>query len=99
MLIQNLWCTCCDWNEAIDNNRYEKMTKKDFVCHYFENDVSYDSLENPIFVSAREEAYGCVAYFRVVIDGFPRCSLVQTVLKTTLRVDDSDTGSKNGRHN
>lgn len=89
VLIQDLWRTGCDWDEEINDESFDKWQRWTALLpdveqvkiprHYFEGGVSldYDSLELHVFVDASEVAYGCVAYFRMMVDGSPRCSLVQ----------------------
>ncbi|XP_062557132.1 uncharacterized protein LOC134221991 [Armigeres subalbatus] len=73
MLIQDLWRSGCDWDEVIDDDCLKKW--------HCGGSLDYDSLKLHVFVDASEGAYGCVAYFRMLVDGAPRCSLVQAKSK------------------
>ncbi|XP_062535348.1 uncharacterized protein LOC134204552, partial [Armigeres subalbatus] len=43
----------------------------------------YDSLQLHVFVDAGDQAYGAVAYFRIVDQGIPRCAIVAAKTKVT----------------
>ncbi|XP_065076052.1 uncharacterized protein LOC135699688 [Ochlerotatus camptorhynchus] len=93
MLIQDLWRTGCEWDEVVDDESFEKWKKWTALLpdieqvkiprHYFSGGESldYDSLQLHVFVDASAGAYGCVAYLRMLVDGNPRCSLVQAKSK------------------
>ncbi|XP_065074719.1 uncharacterized protein LOC135698602 [Ochlerotatus camptorhynchus] len=89
MLIQDLWRTGCEWDESIDDESFEKWQRWTALLpdiervkiprHYFGGGESldYESLQLHVFVDASAGAYGCVAYLRMLVDGIPRCTLVQ----------------------
>ncbi|XP_062713981.1 uncharacterized protein LOC134290796 [Aedes albopictus] len=93
ILIQSLWRTGCEWDETIDDESARKwalwisrlsVVESVKVPRYHFGDgilLKKDSLELHIFTDASECAYGCVAYFRIMAGGVPRCSLVQAKSK------------------
>ncbi|XP_065093120.1 uncharacterized protein LOC135713814, partial [Ochlerotatus camptorhynchus] len=93
VLIQNLWRTGCEWDDPIDDDSVQKwITWTSYLSaveavkiprYHFGDGVAleYDSLQLHIFTDASECAYGCVAYFRILAGGVPRCSLVQAKSK------------------
>ncbi|XP_055632616.1 uncharacterized protein LOC129773090 [Toxorhynchites rutilus septentrionalis] len=77
LVIQDLWRTGCDWDEVIDDTTFAK-------CYFPEiRSSSIESLELHIFTDASMHAYGCAAYFRAVIKGNVRCSLIMSRSKVS----------------
>ncbi|XP_055623638.1 uncharacterized protein LOC129767049 [Toxorhynchites rutilus septentrionalis] len=93
MLIQDLWRTGCEWDDTVDDESFEKWKRWTALLpdierlriprHYFGAGefLDYESLQLHVFVDASAGAYGCVAYFRLLVDGIPRCTLVQAKSK------------------
>ncbi|XP_065089401.1 uncharacterized protein LOC135710680 [Ochlerotatus camptorhynchus] len=92
-IIQDIWRSNVSWDEQIPEeifNRWrrwvEVLKELDQVtiprC-YFPNysPNSLDTLELHVFVDASEEAYACVAYFRIIDRGQVRCALVSAKSK------------------
>ncbi|XP_065087100.1 uncharacterized protein LOC135708850 [Ochlerotatus camptorhynchus] len=93
MLIQDLWRTGCEWDAPIDKislvkwqNWVQQMSMIEAVRiprAYF-GDATTDQLREiqlHVFTDASEAAYGCAAYFRVVVRGEVRCVLVMSRTK------------------
>lgn len=93
MLIQDLWRTGCDWDDALDNDSNEKwlrwtnalplIAKIKIQRSYF-GDAKFEEIENiqlHILTDASKGAFGCVAYFRAIIRGKVRCALVASRVK------------------
>ncbi|XP_058811010.1 uncharacterized protein LOC131675893 [Topomyia yanbarensis] len=90
ILVQDLWRTGCGWDELIDDLSFEKWTKWTKMLpeiakiqvprSYFGEARSdqYENLQLHVFTDASENAYGCVAYFRIEIDGEVCCALVMS---------------------
>ncbi|XP_058464326.1 uncharacterized protein LOC131438350 [Malaya genurostris] len=90
MLVQDLWRTGCEWNDPIDDESFEKLIKwttmltevaKIQIPRSYFGDAESNQMENlqlHIFTDASETAYGCVAYFRVEVNGEVRCALVMS---------------------
>ncbi|XP_065085343.1 uncharacterized protein LOC135707451 [Ochlerotatus camptorhynchus] len=86
ILLQRLWCTGCEWDQDIDDECYARWSQWIFKLPLIEDvkipqcylqgapPEAYDTLLH-VFVDASEQAYGGVAFFRVVTDDGPRCSL------------------------
>lgn len=93
IFIQSLWRTGCEWDEMIDDESARKwalwisrlsVVESVKVPRYYFGDgllLNYSSLQLHVFTDASECAYGCVAYFRILAGGVPRCSLVQAKSK------------------
>ncbi|XP_055523162.1 uncharacterized protein LOC129717320 [Wyeomyia smithii] len=93
ILVQDLWRAGCEWDELIDDEAYSKWKQwigllpevgaiKVPRCYF--GDATSDKfrgLQLHIFTDASEKAYGCAAYFRIVIDGEARCALVMSKSK------------------
>lgn len=87
-LIQDLWRSGCDWDDEIDDEALQKwkrwtglLTQVAAIriprCYFGDSDSSeIDSLQLHIFMDASEHAYGCVAYFRAVVNGQVKTALV-----------------------
>ncbi|XP_049300629.1 uncharacterized protein LOC125774511 [Anopheles funestus] len=90
MLIQDLWRTGCDWDEAIDDQSYDKWRKWiqlmqaigsfEIPRSYFGSARSDEvkDLQLHVFTDASEQAYGAVAYFRATVNGQVKCALVMS---------------------
>ncbi|XP_058817874.1 uncharacterized protein LOC131681180 [Topomyia yanbarensis] len=88
MIIQDLWRSGCCWDDEIDDetavkwNRWTSLMPQIEAlkiprCYFPDTSTeNYESLQLHIFTDASENAYGCVAYFRAVINGQPKCALV-----------------------
>ncbi|XP_062712992.1 uncharacterized protein LOC134290046 [Aedes albopictus] len=88
-LIQSLWRTGCEWDDLIDDESFGKWklwisylstigSVKIPRFHFVGAEVlEHESLQLHVFTDASECAYGCVAYFRIIANGAPICSLVQ----------------------
>ncbi|XP_058817511.1 uncharacterized protein LOC131680817 [Topomyia yanbarensis] len=88
MLVQDLWRTGCQWDDEIYDSSFAKWKRWTSLlpevnairiprCYF--NCVSADGqIELHIFTDASEFAYGCVAYFRTIINGKVQCSLVMS---------------------
>lgn len=88
ILVQDLWRTGCGWDEEIDEGALQKWKRwtsllsqvadiripRCYIGDAFSTAI--ESLQLHIFMDASEHAYGCVAYFRTVVDGKVRISLV-----------------------
>lgn len=93
IIIQHLWRKGCDWKQEIDDECWRlwkrwvgllpQIEKLRIPRGYFGCKLSTDieSLEVHIFTDASEHAYGCVAYFRAVIEGVVKCSLIMSRAK------------------
>ncbi|XP_055585502.1 uncharacterized protein LOC129738342 [Uranotaenia lowii] len=93
MLIQDLWRTGCEWDEAIDDNSFDKWKKWTEIMSQVESlriDRCYlgnlhskeiESLEMHVFTDASEYAYGCAVYFRVKWANGVKVSLVMSSAK------------------
>lgn len=89
ILIQNLWRSGSEWDEAVKDPEYHlwKERIKMIECIalvriprcYFElaTRATYADLQLHIFVDASESAFACVVYFRTTGEnGISQCSLV-----------------------
>ncbi|XP_058465085.1 uncharacterized protein LOC131438809 [Malaya genurostris] len=95
ILIQDVWRSGIEWDDPITKKDLyswrrwitlvPELRQVRISRCYFNNysPGSYDSLELHIFVDASEMAYCSVAYFRIVEDRTPRCSLVASKAKVT----------------
>ncbi|XP_058815375.1 uncharacterized protein LOC131678938 isoform X1 [Topomyia yanbarensis] len=93
MLIQDLWRRGCEWDEEIDEesmmkwrNWIERLPEIERIrmprYHFVKGQApDYSTLQLHVFVDASSNAYGCVAYFRILIAGKPHCSLVMAKSK------------------
>lgn len=93
ILVQDLWRTGCDWDAPIDEESLckwkdwtQQMTKMENVRiprAYFDNATTSQlhDIQLHVFTDASESAYGSVAYFRAVVDGDVRCTLVMSRTK------------------
>ncbi|XP_053686507.1 uncharacterized protein LOC128736049 [Sabethes cyaneus] len=93
MLIQDLWRTGCEWDEQIDDESMEKwMRWVEFLPtiaeiriprSYFGKAHSQQvkDLQLHIFTDAGEKAYGCVGYFRAIVNEDIVCVLVMSRTK------------------
>ncbi|XP_058827825.1 uncharacterized protein LOC131687749 [Topomyia yanbarensis] len=93
MLIQDLWRTGCEWDEEIDEESIAKW--KNWIgrlpeieqiriprYHFVKGqEADYSTLQLHVFVDASSNAYGCAAYFRILVAGKPYCSLVMAKSK------------------
>lgn len=92
-LVQDLWRSGCDWDEEIDDEALQKWTRWTSLlkqvaairiprCYFGDSHSSeIDSLQLHIFMDASEHAYGCVAYFRAVVNDQVKTSLVTSRTK------------------
>ncbi|XP_065075319.1 uncharacterized protein LOC135699074 [Ochlerotatus camptorhynchus] len=90
MVVQDLWRTGCEWDDAVDDKSFEKwerwtglLPKVEDIriprCYFKDvRSSSINSLELHVFTDASIHAYGCAAYFIAVIDGNVKCSLVMS---------------------
>ncbi|XP_055589574.1 uncharacterized protein LOC129741808 [Uranotaenia lowii] len=95
ILMQDIWRSGVNWDESIRLTDFENwkrwigvlpdLAKVTIPRCYFPNydPISYDSLQLHIFTDASETAYACVAFFRIVDRGSPRCCLVASKAKVT----------------
>ncbi|XP_058816664.1 uncharacterized protein LOC131679936 [Topomyia yanbarensis] len=93
MLVQDLWRTGCDWDDAIDELSFRKWLRWTNILAdvpVFKLPRSYfgtarsdevEEVQLHIFADASETAYGCVAYFRAIVRGKVVCSLVMSRAK------------------
>ncbi|XP_055523175.1 uncharacterized protein LOC129717331 [Wyeomyia smithii] len=93
MLVQDLWRTGCGWDDKIETECLVTWTHwiKLFPINadlrisrsYFGRAQSHQvqDLQLHIFTDAGEKAYGCVAYFRAIIDEEKICTLVMSRTK------------------
>ncbi|XP_058456564.1 uncharacterized protein LOC131433962 [Malaya genurostris] len=93
IIIQDLWRNGLSWDETIDSNSAKKWSKWISLlpkvqsmeiprCYFLDSKPSdYQNLELHVFADASEEAYGCVGYFRIWVNGTPRFALVSAKSK------------------
>ncbi|XP_058817021.1 uncharacterized protein LOC131680319 [Topomyia yanbarensis] len=93
IIIQDLWRLGYDWDDKIDDGSYKKWTQWRLLLPQIEQvsiprcylqgapPEAYGSLQLHVFVDASEQAYGCVAYFRLVTEGGVKCALVMAKTK------------------
>ncbi|XP_062713617.1 uncharacterized protein LOC134290481 [Aedes albopictus] len=93
VIVQDLWRAQVGWDDAIPTeiqqswvrwiehlSRLEKLRIPRCYFSGYDPD-SFRSLQLHIFVDASESAFACVAYFRIVDRGQPRCALVASKAK------------------
>ncbi|XP_053686396.1 uncharacterized protein LOC128735940 [Sabethes cyaneus] len=90
MLIQDLWRAGCSWDEEVDAESLQKWERWTSLLSQVENvriprcylgdhhSSNIDSLQLHIFMDASEQAYGCVAYLRVVVNERVTCRLIMS---------------------
>ncbi|XP_065087297.1 uncharacterized protein LOC135709035 [Ochlerotatus camptorhynchus] len=90
ILVQDLWRTGCEWDEEVDDAclvKWKQWTdllplveRVRIPRSYFGQTRSSEinRLELHIFTDASIQAYGCVAYFRAMVDGEIKCLLVMS---------------------
>ncbi|XP_053691672.1 uncharacterized protein LOC128740170 [Sabethes cyaneus] len=88
IIIQDLWRKGNTWDMPIDDESAQqwlkwiellpKVQSMKIPRYYFHSATSseLENLQLHIFADASENAYGCVAYFRAVVNGQPNCTLV-----------------------
>ncbi|XP_062557815.1 uncharacterized protein LOC134222672 [Armigeres subalbatus] len=93
MLVQDLWRTGCQWDDAVDDLSYKKLARWTSMLanvQAFKLSRSYfgtarsDEIRDVqlhIFADAGETGYGCVAYFRAMVRGEVKCTLVMSRAK------------------
>ncbi|XP_049294220.1 uncharacterized protein LOC125769530 [Anopheles funestus] len=93
MLMQDIWRTGCNWDEPIEATCYERWCQMiqnmqnvgllKIPRSYFGKALSSEikDVQLHVFTDASETAFGCVAYFRAVVQGEVRCSLVMSRTK------------------
>ncbi|XP_055622986.1 uncharacterized protein LOC129766479 [Toxorhynchites rutilus septentrionalis] len=93
VLFQELWRHGISWDEKIPEvtlGWWDKWAGQFPLleqiciprCYFPYYDVeSYNTLQLHVFVDASETAFACVAYFRIIHRGQPRCSLVASKAK------------------
>ncbi|XP_062541572.1 uncharacterized protein LOC134209590 [Armigeres subalbatus] len=93
LIIQDLWRAQIGWDDAIPASILQqwerwiellsKLTQiKISRCYFPRYDQDcLQTLELHVFVDASESAYACVAYFRIMDRGHPRCALVASKAK------------------
>ncbi|XP_058837537.1 uncharacterized protein LOC131693614 [Topomyia yanbarensis] len=93
ILIQHLWRNGCEWDQEIDEPNWclwkqwtELLPKVEALriprCYLGDTmSLSIETLELHIFTDASENAYGCVAYLRLVVHGAVKCSLIMSRAK------------------
>ncbi|XP_050072562.1 uncharacterized protein LOC126560647 [Anopheles maculipalpis] len=93
MLMQDIWRTGSNWDEPIEATCYERWCQMiqnmqnvgllKIPRSYFGKALSSETkdVQLHVFTDASEAAYGCVAYFRAMVQGEVRCSLVMSRTK------------------
>lgn len=86
IIIQEVWQSGISWDDLIDERLNEQW--KEWVAYfsklgeiriprcYFNVPKQPENIELHIFTDASEKAYCCAAYFRTIIEGKPRSTLV-----------------------
>ncbi|XP_055614692.1 uncharacterized protein LOC129761013 [Uranotaenia lowii] len=90
ILMQDIWRSGVNWDELIRLTDFENwkrwigvlpdLAKVTIPRCYFPN---YDPIRANAPINASETAYACVAFFRIVDRGSPRCCLVASKAKVT----------------
>ncbi|XP_053686353.1 uncharacterized protein LOC128735899 [Sabethes cyaneus] len=87
---KDIWRTGCEWDEEIDDSSFERWKKWSRMLPeveafhvprcYFGNAKSHEVHDVQLHVSTdtSETAYGCVAFFRAIINGEVKCALVMS---------------------
>ncbi|XP_055585093.1 uncharacterized protein LOC129737947 [Uranotaenia lowii] len=95
ILIQAIWRSGVQWDEPINQLEFEYWKKWILLipelsrvevprCYFPGYEIeSLNSIQLHVFVDASEEAFACVAYFRIIDRGLARCSLVAAKAKVT----------------
>ncbi|XP_055523080.1 uncharacterized protein LOC129717248 [Wyeomyia smithii] len=97
MLVQDLWRNGCEWDARIDEVSFQKWLRwiqmmrnvgsfklpRSYFGGAKSNEIT--NLQLHVFADASETAYGCVAYFRAIVQGeIPRLELLAAVLGARL---------------
>ncbi|XP_062701842.1 uncharacterized protein LOC109426557 isoform X1 [Aedes albopictus] len=95
ILLQDIWRSNIKWDDPITDGDFANWRRWVLLAPQLGNVMiprcyfpgygigSYDSLQLHVFVDAGDQAYGAVAYFRIVDRGIPRCALVAAKAKVT----------------
>ncbi|XP_055605529.1 uncharacterized protein LOC129753709 [Uranotaenia lowii] len=95
ILIQDIWRSGISWDQPISHTEFDNWKRWVSLipnleqvriprCYFPDYEIgSYDTLQLHIFADASELAYSCVAFFRIVDRGHPRCSFVAAKTKVT----------------
>ncbi|XP_062707837.1 uncharacterized protein LOC134288109 [Aedes albopictus] len=95
ILLQDIWRSNVKWDDPITDADFSNWQRWVMLapqlnrvaisrCYFPNYEISsYDSLQLHVFVDAGDQAYGAVAYFRIVERGIPRCALVAAKAKVT----------------
>ncbi|XP_062541407.1 uncharacterized protein LOC134209436 [Armigeres subalbatus] len=90
IIVQHLWRGGCEWDEFIDDECWIMWKSwinllpdveniripRCYLGSFLSSEIA--SVEAHIFTDASEHAYGCVAYLRVVVGGYIRCTLAMS---------------------
>ncbi|XP_058811104.1 uncharacterized protein LOC131675997 [Topomyia yanbarensis] len=69
------------WNSESDEFCFTTRLRNELMSFITGQEADYSTLQLHVFVDASSNAYGCAAYFRILVAGKPYCSLVMAKSK------------------